>query len=127
MCENKRYIFFSSLKNFRDYDIVQLSKLLQLSGLQNSANLAKIRYQCIQALRILQRFCTSLPDFDIFELCKISEIIFFHSSSQRHLNLNVKTKSDQKNHLLLIKRRSPGSHSVKSEEATYKLCRREDD
>ncbi|RNA05018.1 hypothetical protein BpHYR1_032864 [Brachionus plicatilis] len=62
---------------FRDFDIVQLSKLHQLSGLQNSANLAKIRFQFIQAQRILQRFCTSVADFDIFELCKISEIFFF--------------------------------------------------
>ncbi|RNA14381.1 hypothetical protein BpHYR1_039560 [Brachionus plicatilis] len=33
-------------------------------GLQNSAKLAEMRFQCVQAQCILQRFCTSFTDID---------------------------------------------------------------
>ncbi|RNA43276.1 hypothetical protein BpHYR1_038799 [Brachionus plicatilis] len=37
---------------------------ISYQGLQNSANLAEIRFQCVQAQCILQRFWASLADSD---------------------------------------------------------------
>ncbi|RNA45039.1 hypothetical protein BpHYR1_024139 [Brachionus plicatilis] len=49
--------------NFVITTLCNFQSCISYQGLENSANFAEIRFQCVQAQCILQRFCTSLADF----------------------------------------------------------------
>ncbi|RNA08473.1 hypothetical protein BpHYR1_002901 [Brachionus plicatilis] len=52
------------VESFVNTTLCNFRSCISYQGLLNSANLAEIRFEFVQALCILQRFCTSLADFD---------------------------------------------------------------